>query len=624
MFTPIRTLLGFLSIALSFAVCSAADRPNILWITSEDHGPEMGCYGDEFATTPNVDALATRGLRYNFAWSTASVCAPARTALISGLYPPSTGGHNMRSKVAAPGGKPAYPAFLREAGYYCTNNSKEDYNLILPTDLWNDSSNKAHWQNRPEGKPFFAIFNATVSHESKIRTRPHQAIHDPAQVTLPPFHPDDPAIRQDWAQYYDIVSQTDAIAGEHLADLDAAGLTEDTIIFYYGDHGSGMPSYKRNPKNRGLRVPLIVYIPEKFAHLRPADYMPGGNTDRLVGFIDLAPTALSLVGVKPPEWMQGHAFLGEHIARPQKYMFGFRGRTDERMDTVRTVTDGRYVYVRNFRPEFPAGVHVSYQMVTPTTRIWFEKFNAGETNAVQSAFWLPSGAEELYDLTNDPHEIKNLAAAPQHTATRDRLASALFQHMEKTVDLAFLPEAEMDRLVGTRSPYDWAREPGNYNFGRVQPIAGHATRGLPNLPTKIKAQLHDSDSLVRYWTLRGLTVSDPSEITRFIADFHELLDDPSVDVSVAAADLLVRHGVNADVSAGLNHLSRLIMPSSSHFELMATLTVIDNLGNRATSLHQKIREFPGENKTGLARGYIFDVPNLITHILDLKKTDARL
>ncbi|MBT5903399.1 MAG: sulfatase [Opitutaceae bacterium] len=624
MFTPIRTLLGSLSFALSFAICSAADRPNILWITSEDHGPEMGCYGDEFATTPHVDALAAKGLRYNFAWSTASVCAPARTALISGLYPPSTGGHNMRSKVAAPANKPAYPTHLREAGYYTTNNSKEDYNLILPADLWNESSPKAHYRNRPDGQPFFAIFNATVSHESKIRTRPHKAIHDPAKVTLPPFHPEDPAIRQDWAQYYDIVSQTDAIAGKHLAELDAAGLTEDTIIFYYGDHGSGMPSYKRNPKNRGLRVPLIVYIPEKYAHLRPADYAPGGSTDRLVGFIDLAPTALSLAGVKPPAWMHGHAFLGEHLARPQKYLFAFRGRTDERMDTVRTITDGRYVYVRNFRPEFPAGVHVSYQMVTPTTRIWFEKFKAGETNAVQSTFWLPSGAEELYDLTNDPHEINNLAANPQHAATRDRLASALFQHMEGTLDLAFLPEAEMDRLVGTESPFDWVREPGNYDFGRVQPIAGHATRGLPTLPAKIRAQLHDSDSLVRYWTLRGLTISDPSEVTRYIADFHELLDDPSVDVSVAAADLLVRHGVNADVSAGLNHLSRWVTPASSHFELMAALTVIDNLGERAVSLHQKIREFPGEDKTDLARGYIFDVPNLITHILDLKKTDARL
>ncbi len=385
-----------------------------------------------------------------------------------------------------------------------------------------------------------------------------------------------------------------------------------------------MPSYKRNPKNRGLRVPLIVYIPEKFAHLRPKDYSPGGSTDRLVGFIDLAPTALSLAGVKPPDWMQGHAFLGEHIARPQKYMFGFRGRTDERMDTVRSITDGRYVYVRNFRPEIPAGFHVSYQMVTPTTRIWFEKFKAGETNAVQSAFWLPSGAEELYDLKKDPHEINNLAAVAEHIATRDRLATALFQHMGNTLDLAFLPEAEMDRLVGQGSPYDWVREAGNYDVGRIQPIAGDATLGTSILPQKIKAQLHDSNSLVRYWTLRGLRLSAPSDVTPHLATLEGLLSDPSVDVSVAAADLLVRHGDAANQSAGLGHLEDWITPQSSHFELMAALTVIDNLADRATSLYENIRQFPGEDHTGLARGYIFDVPNLITHILDLKKTDARL
>ncbi|GAB5561788.1 MAG: sulfatase [Synoicihabitans sp.] len=611
-------LIGFASLA------AAADRPNILWITSEDHGPEMGCYGDEFATTPHVDALAAKGLRYNFVWSTAPVCAPARTTIISGLYPPSTGGHNMRSKVPAPSGKTAYPTFLREAGYYCTNNAKEDYNLILPADLWDESSNTAHWKNRPAGKPFFAIFNATVSHESKIRSRPHQAIHDPAKVPVPPFHPDIPEVRQDWAQYYDIVSQTDAIAGERLAELDAAGLTEDTIIFYYGDHGAGMPSYKRNPKNRGLRVPLIVYVPGKFAHLRPKDYVPGGDTDRLVGFIDLAPTALSLVGVKPPEWMHGHAFLGEYITRAPRYMFGFRGRMDERFDNVRTVTDGRYVYVRNFRPDLPAGQHISYQMVTPSTRLWYEMFKAGKTNPVQSAFWLPTPAEELYDLQNDPHEINNLADVPEYVAVRDRLSSALFQNMEQTRDLAFLPEAEMDRLVDGGSPYDWALQPGNYDFGRVQPIAGRATRGVPTLPATIKQQLEDPNALVRYWTLRGLSISAASDVSPHLGTLNHLLNDESVDVSVAAADLLVRHGDAAQRSAGLHHLGHWITPKSSHFELMAALTVIDNLGARAESLHQKIRDFPGQDKTGLARGYIFDVPNIITHILDLEKTDARL
>lgn len=608
-------LIRFFVFAAIVHVVSATDRPNILWITSEDHGPEMGCYGDTYATTPHIDALAAKGLRYNHAWSTAPVCAPARTTIISGLYPTSTGSHHMRSKLVPPTGKPTYPAYLRNAGYYCTNNQKEDYNLLLPEDLWDESSQHAHWKNRSGNQPFFAVFNSTVSHESKIRTRPHQAVHDPAQAPVPPFHPDDPAVRQDWAQYYDVVSQADAIAGQHLADLAAAGLEADTIVFYYGDHGSGMPGYKRSPSNRGLHVPLVVYIPEKFAHLRPDDYVAGGASDRLVGFIDLAPTLLSLVGIEPPAWMQGHAFLGEYIAPAPAFMFGFRGRMDERDDNVRVVSDGRYVYVRNFRPDLPAGQHVAYQMITPTTRIWHEHFLAGKTNTVQSAFWLPTPAEELYDLSTDPHEIHNLATDPAHRAVRDRLSSALFVHLEDTRDLALIPEAEMHRLAKDQSPYEWAWEPGNYDFPKIQPLAGRASIGPMFTAAEIAAQLRDADSLVRYWTVRSLSTWDTTAIREVIKQLPPLLDDPSVDVSVTAAGLLVQHGSPSEQAAGLDHLAEWVVPTSNHFELMAALSVIDHLGPLAAPLHTHVQAFPGEDETGLARGYRGDVEKLVLHIL---------
>ncbi len=230
-----------------------------------------------------------------------------------------------------------YPQFLRERGYYCTNNSKEDYNLTKPGQVWDESSGKAHWKNRQPGQPFFAIFNITVSHESQIRTRPHTLVHDPAQAPLPAYHPDTPEVRHDWAQYYDKVTEMDAQAGQRLKELEEAGLADETIIFFYGDHGSGMPRSKRWPYDSGLHVPLIVHVPDKFRELAPKDYQPGGATDRLVAFVDLAPTLLSLAGVKPPEWMQGHAFLGRFEAPPQKYLFGFRGRMDERYDMVRSV-----------------------------------------------------------------------------------------------------------------------------------------------------------------------------------------------------------------------------------------------------------------------------------------------
>ncbi|HRX79964.1 MAG TPA: sulfatase, partial [Pirellulaceae bacterium] len=234
-------------------------RPNVLWITSEDNGPHLGCYGDDYATTPNLDALAARGMIYRTCWSNAPVCAPARTTIISGMYPTSLGAEHMRSMTQLPDAFKMYPVYLREAGYYCTNNSKEDYNVKPTGEVWDDSSGKAHWKKRADGQPFFAIFNHTISHESKLRTRPHKAVHDAAKVRVPAYHPDTPEVRQDWAQYYDRITEMDALAGENLQEIAAAGLADDTIVFYYGDHGSGMPRSKRWPYNSGLQVPLIVY-----------------------------------------------------------------------------------------------------------------------------------------------------------------------------------------------------------------------------------------------------------------------------------------------------------------------------------------------------------------------------
>lgn len=382
-----RHLVTLVTLLFVTALGHAADRPNILWLTSEDHGPEMGAYGDKNARTPNVDALAAKGMRFKTAWSVNPVCAPARTTIISGLYSTTSGGLHMRSMVPMPAGKKMFPQFLREAGYYTTNNSKEDYNLEKPPGTWDESSGQAHWKKRKSGQPFFAVFNSTKSHESQIRTTPHTLVTDPSKLRVPAYHPDTPEVRRDWAQYYDKVSEADADAGAHLKELEAAGLAADTIVFYYGDHGSGMPRSKRWPSNSGLHVPLVVYFPEKWKHLAPKEYSPGGASDRLVSFVDLAPTMLSLVGIKPPTWMEGHAFAGPHQTSPQPYLFGARGRMDERLDYVRSVTDGRYVYIRNFYPHVSQAQRVSYQFETTTTAVWRQLFDQGKTNEAQSLFW---------------------------------------------------------------------------------------------------------------------------------------------------------------------------------------------------------------------------------------------
>src|SRR5262245_11526482 len=293
-------VLAALAAALMVAAASAravpqTQQPNILWLTCEDMSPHLGSYGDRYATSPNLDRFAAGALRYTAVWSNAPVCAPARTTIISGLYPPSTGSEHMRSMTRLPAEMEMYPQFLRRAGYYCTNNSKEDYNLEKPGQVWDDSSNQAHWKNRRAGQPFFAVFNFLITHESQIRTRPHKFVHDPAGVLIPAYHPDTPEVRQDWAQNYDNITEMDRQFAARLKELEDAGLADDTIVFFYADHGSGMPRSKRWPYDSGLHVPLLIHIPKKFQSLAPKDYKPGGTTERLVSFVDLAPTLLSLV-----------------------------------------------------------------------------------------------------------------------------------------------------------------------------------------------------------------------------------------------------------------------------------------------------------------------------------------
>jgi arylsulfatase A-like enzyme len=323
--------------------------PNILWIVCEDINPNLGCYGDPNAVTPNLDKFAEGAMWYTNCWSTAPVCAPARTSLITGVYPPSTGAEHMRSLVKMPEFMKMYPQLLREAGYYCTNCAKEDYNLEKPGEVWSVSSKKGHWRNRPAGKPFMAVFNIEKTHESQIRKRPHTLKHDPTKIKVPAYHPDTPEVRHDWAQYHDNITEMDEIAGKYLKELEEAGLVEDTIVFFYGDNGGGMPRGKRWCYESGLNVPLIIRIPEKFKHLAPKDYKTGGATGRLAGFVDFAPTLLSIAGVKPPEWMQGHALMGR-FDDPQKYIHGFRGRMDERYDMVRAVRNEKYLYMDSTLP----------------------------------------------------------------------------------------------------------------------------------------------------------------------------------------------------------------------------------------------------------------------------------
>lgn len=602
---------GILLLLINVTSAVHAPRPNILWLTSEDHGPHMGCYGDTFATTPNVDRLAAKGMIYLHCWSNAPVCAPARTTLISGLYPPSTGAEHMRSMVPFPSGKKMYPQYLREAGYYCTNNAKEDYNIAKPGQVWDASSKMAHWKNRRDGQPFFAVFNSEKSHESKVRARPHKPIHDPAKVRVPAYHPDTPEVRQDWAQYYDVVSQADADTGARLKELQDAGLADDTIVFYYADHGPGMPRSKRWPYNSGLRVPLVVHFPEKFKQLAPPEYKAGGKSERLVSFVDFAPTLLSLAGVKPPEWMQGHAFLGAYQAKPQPFVYGFRGRMDERYDCVRSVTDGRYVYLRHYMPHKIYGQHVSYMFETPTTRVWKELHDARKLNAAQDIFWNRKPPEELFDLNTDPDEVKNLADSPAHQDVLEKLRAAQRDLALRIRDVGLLPEGEIHSRSKGISPYDMAREGNGYPSPRVFLTAELASGLKPRFVPAMTAALRDEDSVVRYWGALGLLMRGRETIGANREELRSALNDASPYVRIVAAEALGQHGEPADVQAALNVLVELgPMDRNGVFVSMAALNALDTLGIKSAPLAETIGQFPGKGTMPDGR-YASYVPRLL-------------
>ncbi len=462
----VRLFLSALLGAVLFAPSALAQaaRPNILWISTEDISPDLRCYGDEYAVTPNIDRLAAQGVRYRNAFSTAPVCAPTRSAIITGMYPTTIGSMHMRSKAVPPAGVKAFTEYLRAAGYYCTNNSKTDYNFEAPPahkppdTVWDETSNKAHWRNRTDkSQPFFAVFNFVVSHESQVRVldgvykkntarlKPEE-FHDPAQAKLPPYYPDTPLVRKDWARYHDNITATDYLVADVLKQLEEDGLAENTIVFFWGDHGRGLPRGKRFLYDSGLRVPLIVRW--------PGQIKPGTVNDELVSLFDLGPTALSLAGVPIPAHIQAQAILGAQKKAPRQFAFAHRDRMDEAYDMMRSVIGKQFHYIRNFHPDRPYAQYIDYLEEMPTMkelrRLYKDHLNAlgagyGKTlNEAQLRFMAPQKPpEELYDVTVDPHEINNLASAPQHQATLKQMRAALDKWQKDTKDLGTVPELEL-------------------------------------------------------------------------------------------------------------------------------------------------------------------------------------
>jgi N-sulfoglucosamine sulfohydrolase len=524
----------------------AADQPNIVWIVSEDNSPYLGCYGDPLAKTPVLDQLAKTGVRYTQARSAAPVCAPSRCSIITGRFASALGTQNMRSRWDVPGDIRYLPELLRAAGWYCTNNAKTDYNIGNDriTQAWDESSKKAHWRNRPAGKPFFAVFNTELTHESCLHKRAPLTT-DPQSVRVPAYLPDLPAVRQDIAQYYDKIALMDAFVGERLQELAADGLLDSTIVVYYSDHGGAIPRGKRFLYDSGTRVPLIVHVPERFKNLAPQ--AAGSVCNDQVSLLDMGPTVLSWCGVPLPAGIHGHAIAGAQRSPAPAYGFTFRERMDERYDSSRAVYDGHFVYIRNFQPQVPNGQFLDYLWKAESMRAWAAAFTAGTLTPTQALFFQPKPVEELFDASADPDNVHNLAGDAAHIADLTRMRAALQAKLLAIRDTVFIPETLMANLRGTQPPMTYAADDARYPLATLVPLIDrlqidHDVRALTTALT-------DANPVIRYWgaATAAQFAQEPPELA-------ELLNDSQVAIRIATAEAILHRRADAAAVAVLNQV----------------------------------------------------------------------
>ncbi|MEX1240745.1 MAG: sulfatase-like hydrolase/transferase [Cyclobacteriaceae bacterium] len=561
---PVNLLLRLLTVSL---LASCADEavlppPNIVWVTAEDMSPMLGSYGDENAHTPHLDAFAKRSIRYTNVFATSPVCSPARSTLITGYYAASLGTQHLRSEIDIPDAIRPYPKYLREAGYFTTNNVKEDYNFI-DTTIWDLSSNKAHWRRREGDQPFFSIFNLMLTHQSSIfgddaayekRVRkflPFVKTISPDSVVLPPYYPNTPELRKQMARYYTNVGIIDYQFSQIMKELEEDGLTENTIVFFYTDHGTGVPRSKRAAFDSGLKVPLLIHIPDKYAE--KFGFRPSTTTDRLVSFIDFPPTLMKLAGVEVPADLPGRPFLPETASEEPAFVYATSDRVDEGYEMTRTVRTKQYRYIRNFLPQLPLLQPNFYTDQSGIMKALNAARRSADLTPVQKALFAGERmVEELYDAEKDPHHTNNLVGDPQYRDVIMEMRNMLIDKLKDIHDLGFMPEPEMMRLSANITPFALARDKEVYPLDEIVDACGLMLEETPTLE-KVMDHLNHDNGFVRYWTL--ITVQQRQMKDQVVFKrVRNLLNDDFPTVQVEAARTLVKFGEHQAVKTIIRHM----------------------------------------------------------------------
>lgn len=554
--------------------------PNIVWLISEDNGAEhLRLYNPSGAAMPRIEALAASGLVFNHAYSNAPVCSVARTTLITASHAPRVGAHHhrTRSKPAMPDGLQMFPAYLRQAGYYTANNHKKDYNLRVGTvDPWDDSSKQASWRNRADGQPFFFVMSRGTTHESKLHFKDmdRETTINPVDLVLPSIYPDTALFRYTLARYYDLHEQLDRQFGVVIDELASDGLLHSTFIFYFGDHGGALPASKGYVYERGLHVPLVVYVPPQYRDLLDKSLQdPGQRVDGMVSFVDFGPTVLHLAGISPPQDIDGKAFLGPNITlreiESRDTAFGYADRFDEKTDLNRSVRIGNFKYIRRYVPYAPDAVYNHYRYKQLAYVQWLDLFNRGKLDGVRSAFFRPTGPELLFDLSTDPYETNNLAGSPDHQEQLRQLRSVLYEHVGTMPDLGLIPETYLESTPAFLS------DP--VAFGRVHADRINRYLKLADLQLvpyeQAKARLAEvllssEDPVELFWAITTAASFGPesASLAELVGSAVDRIDDPLI--TAKAAEFA---GMTSDGGDATPLIAQALSNSDSMSEALAVL-----------------------------------------------------